>query len=57
MEPKLDYLIRFSHDLESFRVAEIEALALIEGVDMEILRYNAGVSFLSTFPPILSTVP
>ncbi|XHG01335.1 hypothetical protein AWENTII_004722 [Aspergillus wentii] len=36
----MEYLIRFAQTHESFRVPEIEALATLAGIDIEILSYN-----------------
>ncbi|KAK1755895.1 S-adenosyl-L-methionine-dependent methyltransferase [Echria macrotheca] len=41
----MDYLIRFSQSHETFRRPEIEALALIEGVDLEIVSYSLDSPF------------
>ncbi|KAJ4300161.1 hypothetical protein N0V88_002830 [Collariella sp. IMI 366227] len=35
----MDYLIRFSQSHETFRLPEIQALALIEGVDLKVISY------------------
>jgi tRNA (guanine10-N2)-methyltransferase len=39
----MDFLIKFAQAHESFRVAEIEALALVEGLDMKIIEYSEDV--------------
>ena len=39
----MDYLIRFSQSYETFRLPEIEALAVIEGVDLKVLSYSLEV--------------
>ena len=41
--PKMDYMIRFLQVHESFRLAEIEALAALEGINLEILSYSLSV--------------
>ena len=45
---KMDYLIRFSQSHETFRLPEIQALALIEGVDMKVISYTIEVSLTSS---------
>lgn len=40
----MDFLIKFAQYHESFRQAEIEALAVVEKVDLTILSYDADVS-------------
>lgn len=39
----MDFLIKFAQAHETFRVPEIEALALVEGLDMEIVDYSQDV--------------
>ncbi len=41
----MEYLIRFSQSLETFRLAEMRALARSEGIDMEVVWYDADVSW------------
>ncbi|CAL5874640.1 uncharacterized protein PFLUO_LOCUS8937 [Penicillium psychrofluorescens] len=36
----MEYLIRFAQQHESFRLPEIEALATLAGIDLEIISYN-----------------
>ncbi|CRK26339.1 hypothetical protein BN1708_014487 [Verticillium longisporum] len=36
----MDYLVRFSQFHESFRLAELKALAVVEGIDLKILEYS-----------------
>ncbi|KAI2617687.1 tRNA guanosine-2'-O-methyltransferase TRM11 [Hypomontagnella submonticulosa] len=36
----MEYLIRFSQSHESFRLAEIQALAVVEGIDLEVISYS-----------------
>ncbi|KAK4183116.1 S-adenosyl-L-methionine-dependent methyltransferase [Podospora australis] len=45
MAEKLDYLIRFSQSHETFRLPEIQALAVIEGVDLEVVSYSLESPF------------
>lgn len=40
----MEYMIRFTQVHETFRLAEIKALAILEGVDVEILSYSPSVS-------------
>ncbi len=42
---KMDYLIRFVQVHESFRRPEIEALAAIENVHVELLDYSECVCY------------
>lgn len=39
----MDYLVRFTQVHETFRLAEIEALAVYHGMPLEILSYNPNV--------------
>ncbi|KAL1840677.1 hypothetical protein VTJ49DRAFT_227 [Mycothermus thermophilus] len=41
----MDYLIRFSQSHETFRLPEIEALALLEGVDLKVISYSLDSPF------------
>ncbi|KAM5354368.1 hypothetical protein ACJ41O_001017 [Fusarium nematophilum] len=41
----MDFLIKFAQAHESFRVAEIEALALVEGLDLKIIAYSQDSPF------------
>ncbi|KAL2120933.1 hypothetical protein VTJ04DRAFT_4960 [Mycothermus thermophilus] len=41
----MDYLIRFSQSHETFRLPEIEALALLEGVDLQVISYSLESPF------------
>ncbi|KAK2609060.1 hypothetical protein QQS21_002430 [Conoideocrella luteorostrata] len=36
----MDYVVKFAQTHESFRLAEIEALSVVEGVDLEVLEYT-----------------
>jgi len=40
----MEYVIRFTQVHETFRLAEIEALALLEGISLEVLSYSPSVS-------------
>lgn len=40
----MDYLIRFSQSHETFRRAEIEAIATCLGFDMQVVFYDDDVS-------------
>jgi tRNA G10 N-methylase Trm11 len=42
--PAMDYLVRFTQTHETFRLAEIEALAVLEGIKLEVLSYSLTVS-------------
>ena len=41
----MEYMIRFTQVHETFRLAEIEALAVLEGIKLEVLSYSPSVSF------------
>ncbi|KAI0139892.1 tRNA guanosine-2'-O-methyltransferase TRM11 [Hypoxylon sp. NC0597] len=41
----MEYLIRFSQSHETFRLAEIQALAIVEGVDLEVISYSEESPF------------
>ncbi|KAK4444925.1 S-adenosyl-L-methionine-dependent methyltransferase [Podospora aff. communis PSN243] len=41
----MDYLIRFSQSHETFRLPEIQALAVIEGVDLKVVSYSPDSPF------------
>lgn len=40
----MQYMIRFTHVHETFRLAEIKALAELEKIDLKILSYDPSVS-------------
>ncbi len=40
----MEYMIRFTQVHETFRLAEIKALAVLEGIDLEIVSYSPSVS-------------
>jgi tRNA (guanine10-N2)-methyltransferase len=40
----MEYMIRFTQVHETFRLAEIEALAVLEGINLEVLSYSPSVS-------------
>lgn len=41
----MDYMIRFIQVHETFRLAEIKALAVLEGINLEIVSYNPNVGY------------
>ncbi|KAI1415470.1 tRNA guanosine-2'-O-methyltransferase TRM11 [Hypoxylon sp. FL1857] len=41
----MEYLIRFSQSHETFRLAEIQALATVEGIDLEVISYSEESPF------------
>jgi hypothetical protein len=47
----MEYLIRFAQVHESFRRPEIQALAALAGIDLEIISYNEFVGASLTFSP------
>jgi len=40
----MEYMIRFTQVHETFRLAEIEALAVLEGIDLTVVSYKQDVS-------------
>lgn len=40
----MDYLVRFSQSHETFRLPELESLAIIEGIDLKVISYSLEVS-------------
>lgn len=42
----MEFLIRFSQSHETFRMPEIQALAVVAGVDMKVVYYDVEVSTL-----------
>ena len=40
----MEYMIRLTQVHETFRLAEIKALAVLEGIPLEILSYTPSVS-------------
>jgi tRNA G10 N-methylase Trm11 len=40
----MEYMIRFTQVHETFRLAEIKALAVFECIDLEVLSYSPSVS-------------
>jgi tRNA G10 N-methylase Trm11 len=56
----MEFLIKFAQAHETFRVPEIEALALIEGLEMEIVDYSQDVRRPTQYMlvrDLLDTVP
>ncbi|KAF7562039.1 hypothetical protein G7046_g2084 [Stylonectria norvegica] len=47
----MDFLIKFAHVHETFRRPEIEALAIVEGIEMTIIDYSIDVGL----PPVLAS--
>lgn len=43
--PEIEYLIRFSQSHETFRLPEIEALAIVEGIDLKVISYSLESPF------------
>lgn len=39
----MDFVIKFASEHESFRLPEIEALAVLEGVDLKVKEYSTEV--------------
>ena len=40
----MEYMIRFTQVHETFRLAEVKALAVLEDIDLEVLSYSPSVS-------------
>ena len=49
----MDYLIRFSQSHETFRLPEIQALAVIEGVDLKVVSYSLDACIFPSLPILL----
>lgn len=47
---KMDFIIKFAQIHETFRVPEIEALAIVEGIDLRIIDYNEKVRETKSTP-------
>jgi len=43
----MEYMIRFTQVHETFRLAEIKALAVLENIALEVLSYSPSVSCTS----------
>ncbi|KAI2609338.1 tRNA guanosine-2'-O-methyltransferase TRM11 [Hypoxylon fragiforme] len=41
----MEYLIRFSQSHETFRLAEIQSLAIVEGIDLNVISYSEESPF------------
>lgn len=46
----MEFLIRFSQSHETFRMPEIQALALVAGVEMRVIFYDVEVSTCDNDP-------
>jgi len=44
----MEYMIRFTQVHDTFRLPEIDALGVLEGIKLEVISYNPSVSFTST---------
>ena len=47
----MEFLVKFAQAHETFRLPEIKALALVEGLDMTVLDYSLDVSVVSFLSP------
>lgn len=47
----MEYLLRFIQTHETFRLPEIQALADLEGIDMEVISYSLDVRTPHPLPP------
>ena len=52
----MEYLVRFTQVHETFRLAEIEALAALENIKLEIVSYSPTVSILPNFVCFILTI-
>jgi tRNA G10 N-methylase Trm11 len=50
----MEYMIRFTQVHESFRLAEIKALAVLEGIALELVSYSPDVSTVPKYLIMLS---
>jgi tRNA (guanine10-N2)-methyltransferase len=39
----MEYMVRFTHVHETFRLPEIQALAVLHGIDLEVVSYSPTV--------------
>lgn len=49
----MEYMIRFTQVHESFRLAEIKALAVLENIDLKVVSYSPDVRLLKMIGSIL----
>jgi tRNA (guanine10-N2)-methyltransferase len=49
----MDFLIRFCQSHETFRLREVEALATLHGIDLQVKEYKSDVR--RKFLPIVQT--
>jgi tRNA G10 N-methylase Trm11 len=52
----MEYVIRFTQCHETFRLAEIEALAVLEGIKLDVISYRLDVSMPSVLLFLLLTM-
>jgi tRNA G10 N-methylase Trm11 len=45
----MEYLVRFAQVHETFRKPELEALAVVANVELEIITYNSDVRLINIF--------
>ncbi|KAK0672506.1 putative tRNA guanosine-2'-O-methyltransferase TRM11 [Cercophora samala] len=55
----MEYLIRFSQSHETFRLPELQALAVLEGIDIEVISYSLDSPFciIRLLPPSSPSSP
>lgn len=41
----MDFIVRFTQSHETFRLAELKALAEVEGIELTVKEYRAEVSY------------
>lgn len=46
----MEFLIKFAQAHESFRLPEIKALAIVEGVEMTVMKYDLDVRLTQPCP-------
>jgi len=53
----MEYLIRFSHAHETFRLAETRSIAEVRGIPMEVVSYDPDVCSAKHGSPCFTPVP
>jgi len=53
----MEYLIRFSHAHETFRLAETRSIAEVRGIPMEVVSYDPDVCSAKHGPPASLRLP
>lgn len=53
----MEYLIRFAQFHENFRLPELQSLAALEGIDLEVVQYSLEVGRSITRRNALNLLP